>query len=310
MNRFFVLSILFFSLGIQSSNASVFYATSTNNSVSSFSFEWIDSNMDLIVQNSEVSTPINLPKFSGVEFLYADIAFDQLDEIPNITGGTDGFSQNNQWSFSGKNGSGGAASINNYTYKSSSVDRLTDFNGTVTPITVMLNGVPHSTGDITITLDSTLESTLEIVRDNMVYYVTQNLNLIINSPLMTSLGIENLPINIIETGISPDGMNFDLAGGGMVGGVSPFSGATYLSANNHYEHQPLIIIGKDHVEVGWRWVFGSTATVQLPDLLGNTPQAVTDVGTMEVRTVPEPSTVFLYVIGLIGIKLRESRRMR
>ena len=307
-----IIGILTLFLSIGKSNASTLFATATNSSVSDFTLDWTDSNNDLIIQNTEVSLPISQPQFSGVGFTDPNIdvnSFDILKLIPNIPGVTSGFDQSDYWGF-GNSQFSAVVPVNTWNYKAIDIHNVTGFDGTFTPITALINGTPQSTGVISVSLDTSLKSTIEVENVNGIYSITQNLHLLINSPLLTSLGLKNLPINIVETGPSSDGMNYDLVGGGVVGGSSPFAGTSFFDRRNRYEHHPLIDL--PNLTFGWIWTFGSTATVRLPDVFGNTPQDTTGQGIMEaVVPVPEPtSTLSLLALGTLGAASTLKRKIK
>ena len=109
LKMFFALVIIF--LNISNSNAIVFEAMPSISSDSSgFPFDWDDVNGDHVVDRQEVTLPLALPTFSGIDFLSFGIHYSRLDNIATVnsfefpfskTSGFDVGPNGNGWYFSG-----------------------------------------------------------------------------------------------------------------------------------------------------------------------------------------------------------------
>ena len=123
-----------------------------------------------------------------------------------------------------------------------SVLEVPSLSGTLSAINVDLGAGPVSTGLLTFSLDTSAPASNYIV-DFDSATITANLNLLIDSPLLQSLGEPSAKIHIIESGsiiggtpdlaLGPKALNLtaDLKGGGTVEPGSIFAGTTYSNIN-------------------------------------------------------------------------------
>lgn len=102
-----------------------------------------------------------------------------------------------------------------------------DFQGTFEPVNLLINGEQVSTGVISVNQNPNLPSIATFDTDTN--QATFDLNFLLDFPLLTSLGLEPIPIAPFETGVyTVDGQDLiaDVTGQSVATGDSPFAGTT------------------------------------------------------------------------------------
>ena len=181
-----------------------------------------------------------------------------------------------------------------------------DFSGTFSSVDLVIDGELLSTGEISVSLDPTLKSTVTFDTDSSSSIF--DLNLLLNFPLLGDLGENALPINIIETGpytINETNLIANVTGGGTVVSESLFAGVTFSNSNDwdaYIEGSTPIFKG------GLRWRYRSNGQVDPPSGSPSSPIE----GTGEAVSVPW-ETDALSVVGstvLFGLGVWTKRKRK
>jgi hypothetical protein len=195
------------------------------------------------------------------------------------------------------------------------VDFYQSFTGSLSPVEVDLGSGPVSTGLISYSLDATNPSAQQFGFNFSSLTATAQLDLVVNFPLLQTLGAPPLKIQIVESGpiVSgvpdlPVGDNQSLTfralltGGGTVGPGSVFSGFTFSNLNDTTTVKNVNVApgGTYNQTVTGGGNITITATITQP---GKPPVPTGGTGTFGVgpNPLPEPSSMILLGSGLAAL---------
>lgn len=166
---------------------------------------------------------------------------------------------------------------------------LDSFSGTLNSVPLVYKDRPVETGPITIKLDPNATRTSTFEFDDKAGTASIDLNLLVDFPLLKTIGQPSPSIRIIENGtafITNDQLTAALTGGGTIGSGSIFEGVSFSNSNSYRfgtrpgDRPGTIITGE------WNTTGGS---VTLPPSLGGGTRPTNGGG--QTKPVPEPSTI-------------------
>ena len=194
------------------------------------------------------------------------------------------------------------------------LDFYQSFQGTLSAVDVDLGFGPVSTGTISYTLDTTNPSAQQFAFNFDTLTATADLDLLVDFPLLATLGLQPLPIHVSESGpiisgvpdlpSGPQELTFEalLTGGGTIGPGSLFSGFVYSNINdtNTTKNVNVEAGGTFNETINGGGNIKIQATITQP---GGTPKPTSGTGNFGIgpKPIPEPSTWLMMLTGTVSL---------